>query len=555
MRHLPLDGTPPEVLGRWGSPDLTAFDVDPSGTWLLSAQGGRVVRQRLDDLESPARLVGTHEGQTDVCARLSRDRAATGDSSGQVRVWDVSEARLDRTLQSPADARMMALDPSGRFLAAGTPGTGGERSLVLFDLAAPGSAEPVPLLAGDWSWLSHMGFSPDGSWLATDHGGTGTVALWNVSGPRSTVLARQKPRFVSVAFTPAGDLLSTSVEGTLRRWPLSAERGAGEVLWSRPGALIGVWDVDPAGRFALVSERLAGRVLVVPLDGTAARSHAATRAPGTQLWCNARLSPDGTLAALDIISIGYPEANGLRILELQTGAERILDTRPVGTVRCEETGSATEGYALPLWLPDGRLVSDGDAGLRLWDLDTGTSHVLRACRKARDSGFFLLATPDSRTILRLEPAMATGETSSLEAFDIASGETRKITSHGNRLSSFARDPRGTALVTGSQDGVVRVGPLDGGEPHLLFGHTGPVWAAVSPDGSTVAAIAEDGTLRLWPMPDLSKRPLHTLPHDELLAKLKSLTNLRAVRDPESDTGWKIEIGPFPGWAVVPEWQP
>ncbi len=37
--------------------------------------------------------------------------------------------------------------------------------------------------------------------------------------------------------------------------------------------------------------------------------------------------------------------------------------------------------------------------------------------------------------------------------------------------------------------------------------------------------------------------------------LKPRTNLRGVRDPSSDTGWKIEIGPFPGWATVPEWQP
>jgi hypothetical protein len=26
-----------------------------------------------------------------------------------------------------------------------------------------------------------------------------------------------------------------------------------------------------------------------------------------------------------------------------------------------------------------------------------------------------------------------------------------------------------------------------------------------------------------------------------------------VRDPDSDTGWKIEIGPFPGWREVPTW--
>ena len=62
-------------------------------------------------------------------------------------------------------------------------------------------------------------------------------------------------------------------------------------------------------------------------------------------------------------------------------------------------------------------------------------------------------------------------------------------------------------------------------------------------------------IRLWPMPDLSKPPLHTLPHDQLLATLRALTNMRAVRDPSSGTGWKIEIGPFPGWAKVPTWNP
>jgi hypothetical protein len=55
------------------------------------------------------------------------------------------------------------------------------------------------------------------------------------------------------------------------------------------------------------------------------------------------------------------------------------------------------------------------------------------------------------------------------------------------------------------------------------------------------------------MPDLSKPALHTLPLDQLLAKLKPLTNLRVVRDAASSTGWKVEIGPFPGWKEVPTW--
>ena len=95
--------------------------------------------------------------------------------------------------------------------------------------------------------------------------------------------------------------------------------------------------------------------------------------------------------------------------------------------------------------------------------------------------------------------------------------------------------------------------LTGEEPRLLYGHGGPVKSvAVSPDGRWIASGGDDG-IHLWAMPDLSKPPLHTLPLDQLLAKLRPLTNLRAVRDPSSPAGWTIELGPFPGWRNVPTW--
>jgi hypothetical protein len=55
------------------------------------------------------------------------------------------------------------------------------------------------------------------------------------------------------------------------------------------------------------------------------------------------------------------------------------------------------------------------------------------------------------------------------------------------------------------------------------------------------------------MPDVSQPPFHNLPYEELLARLRGLTNFRAVKDPESATGYSIEYGPFPGWGEVPEW--
>jgi hypothetical protein len=57
------------------------------------------------------------------------------------------------------------------------------------------------------------------------------------------------------------------------------------------------------------------------------------------------------------------------------------------------------------------------------------------------------------------------------------------------------------------------------------------------------------------MPDLSKPPLHTLPYEELMARLTALTNLRAMPDEESHTGYSIEpdFTAYHGWENVPTW--
>jgi WD40 repeat protein len=138
--------------------------------------------------------------------------------------------------------------------------------------------------------------------------------------------------------------------------------------------------------------------------------------------------------------------------------------------------------------------------------------------------------------------------------DLSARRARPLEGFGDCVTSLALHPSGAVAATGDAEGIVRVGRVAGATPQLLMGHERGIRSvALSPDLRWVASIGHDATLRLWPMPDLSKPALHTLPLDQLLAKLKPLTNLRVVRDAASSTGWKVEIGPFPGWKDVPEW--
>ena len=212
---------------------------------------------------------------------------------------------------------------------------------------------------------------------------------------------------------------------------------------------------------------------------------------------------------------------------------------------------------------DSRLLSAGFSGLRLWNLDDGTNRLLRPCAPEKPIqrlggsavDRFLLA--DTNNVLN---------ESVLTFHDLAAGTSRELSAHGNTVTSVALDSRGEIAVTGSVDGLVRVGTVDDAEPHLLYGHGGEVSSvAVSPDGRWIASASFDGTIRLWPMP--KGPPLHTLPYAELLARLRSFTNLRVVRDEGTETGYRVEVpasetpmsagrapsGPFPGWAVQPEW--
>ena len=559
VRERSIDGGPERTLGHWRTRTRGPWHwgLDPTGEWLTSLQDGQLLRQRLDALDRPPRVLGRQEEDARVWTGPWTDRFVTADAAGEVRVWSAITGRVERTLRSPASALSVALDPKGRFLATAPdpaeafhPGS----AAVLFDLQAPRAAEPTLLVQKERDYLNSMAFDPQGRWLATNQGGT--VLLWNLAARRSLVLRGQKGDGMAVAFTPDGRLVSTSSEGVVRAWSLSPEANDPvHVLWSQPGAQVGNWvDVDARGRFVVVVDNLnAERVVVVPFDGSPARVHQTSHGHANPVLWMPRIDPSGQYVASIYSDSGFPDVGSIRIVDLATDGERILRAETTAGV-CKGLVATYGAADFPAWLPDGRLVSEGATGLRVWDLAAGSSRQVRPCRPAMETADSTLVrtTPDSRAVVTLNsPGKLAG--SDLRITDLATGVSRDITSHGGRLQVFALDPTGTTLVTGDADGLVRVGPLSGeGEPHLLYGHSrGVTSVAVSPDGKWIASASADESIRLWPMP--AGLPLHALPYDQLLGKLRELTNLRVVPNPASATGYKLEPGPFPGWAKAPEW--
>jgi WD40 repeat protein len=232
--------------------------------------------------------------------------------------------------------------------------------------------------------------------------------------------------------------------------------------------------------------------------------------------------------------LSAPGENVVRVWDLETRAVRVLaadDGKPIASVA---------------FLPDGRLVVGSAAGVRVWDLKNGTSTLVLSDILA--SAF---PSPDGRRLLLLRGGLRPGgAVGSAAVYDFASGQTTPLTSHGSQVTAVAWHPSGAQVVTGSQDGVVRLGDADGSEPHLLLGHDRQVWdVIVDPQGRWVASASDDGTTRLWPMPE--GRPFHTLPHAALLDRIRSLTTYRVVRDADASSGYRVDFEPFTGWNREP----
>jgi DNA-binding winged helix-turn-helix (wHTH) protein/WD40 repeat protein len=546
LRSWRLAGGEPEELGtvdrslpRWAG----AFD--PTGRAWVYAKGDSILARPLPvHAGVPDRVIARHSSRTARIRRLRRSQGLySSDIGGEIVLWTAPEGTSvpGRRLRKPETATTrLKPDPAGRWAVDGD-GSIREGKVPLWNLEGLAGARPIELRrSGGW-YFSYSDFHPAGTWVVATTNDDREVSFWPLQGPFSVVVDGYKTRHQRpVEIMSDGRYLVTHWgQDRVRLWPLpgAGDRDAVDMKLPDTSGRLGL-AVDPTGKNVLVTGH-GTQIFLVSLTGAEPRRlEGLVRNDAVR---HGAFSPSGRLVAA---ASEWAESRAtLRVWDLSSGESRAYD-QPQGPAAERSTHSIA-------FVDETTLYTSGTYGLLRWNLETGTYE--RILESPPGGWLHLCMASDRRTILVSE-LDASNDQVGVVLFDLTTGEARKLDIPGGQQWAVALSPDGMAWASGEKDGSIWIGRTDGGEAHLLAGHEGPVDSvAISPDNKWIASSGDDKTLRLWPMPDLSKPPLHTLPRDELIAKLHTLTNLRAVRDPDSPSAWKLEVGPFPGWAEVPTW--
>jgi WD40 repeat protein len=480
---------------------------------------------------------------TGVSLSDNGQRVAAADKSGEIRIWDTASTsgRPLRVLPAPtvkgaAGQNDVRYSTAGRWLLSDTAGEG-HTFLRLWDLMAPPGAGPLVLRTKVFNV---------NSW-DTDPLDRGLVAaaderlfFWPLPRFEPRVFDWHEGPIYSVAFTADGaTLVAATLEGDLRAWPLSADAPADFRTLPKANRIPGIISAAPTRREIVVGSS-EGRVQVIPVDGGEPRELEGF--PKKTRRFAVAFSPDGRRVAAAPFW-GLASEKRIHVWDLESGAVQVLE--PVPRANDQREGGF---YQMSFVGKDRIVASVNGNGLILFDLRDGKGKVLSSVfnnelafgRSGRVGvGLAFDGKSPSAEILR---------------FGLDGSAPVPLPYRAEGGGALALDPSETLVASTGPDDAIRVGPISGDDPHLFFGHKGDVnTLAFSPDGKWLASGGNDGTIRLWPVPDVKQVPPHKRSHEEFLATLRTFTNLRAEPDARSPNGWKLEPGPFPGWKTFPHW--
>jgi WD40 repeat protein len=441
-----------------------------------------------------------------------RARALIGLQDGTVQLFDLTRGEALWTAVDGTPIYTVSVSLDGALGASGN--TSGE--VRLWDLATGKQTTRVDMKAS----VTRVAFAPNGRHLAVCCD-DGTLRVLDVSREaRETLNVREGEGAPGgVAWSPDGQLIFTGGrDGNLRAWWAGTGELAGEVhahdgytmalahAADAPRVVTGAWDrtlvvwdvVREAGRVRFdVAQRLRGhddhlRAVAITADGRRGASGGA----------------DSQLRVWDV-------ADGREVAALQGGrrfvssvvltddGERVWGLGWDGHLRWWDVTRAAVleaivGHAGPVngvaLLPDGQAVSGGwDDTVRVWDLATGRE-VRQLTHPGGVSAFAV--SGDGR---RVVSGSSEGDA---VVFDVATGaEVMKVSTQAGWALSCALSPEGDILAVGFGDGNVRLWRVgDTSTPPMTFRDLvgGATALAYAGTGGIITG-ASNGAVRFWDM--------------------------------------------------------